>query len=175
MASERCECRACRYDREELEEIELIDYLECQRRGRRLGPGNPDDPELWQTYERPAQTWWRAAIEDGTCGTPDLWWYAAHVMIGALRGGVLWSDLSGYDLTFETAGHSGMQLDWTTAEFCAATISFLRFLGQRSRIERGEVERLLAELEVWVPRLIDFLDEVGPWFEADGTRFEIPG
>lgn len=143
----------------------------------------------WRDHGEHLRAWLRERVEEGLeCaheaeeakyGATTLLHAIAMRAVGTLsdrtsRPAFSWDEVDAYEILFDFLAHVGVMQGWDEEVVVEGIRSFADYLGRQGVIEGPTHERLQAELELWIPRILDFFDN-GTWYTPKGTPMRHSG
>ena len=194
-----CDCRCCTYDHAawehrrrgrrglppDLTPYAPIDLLDCPNFAD-LGPPRYHSRRerlFWKVHNPSAVAWLRARISAGLTEVEQARFAAATLLQVPIvrawgstpgvpdRPPYVWDDIDAYEIVFDYFGMSGgVMAGWSTKLVLEELRSFARYLVMHGVIATEHGAGLDADLEQWIPRLLECFDDPRWWYLRDGRR-----
>ena len=194
-----CNCRCCTYDHAawehrrrgrlgppaELTPYDPLELLDCPSFAN-FGPVQATcrrERKFWKAHNPAALAWLRERIAAGLTEVEQARFAASSLLEVPIvrawgstpgipdRPPYVWDEVDAYEIVFDVFGMGGgVMAGWSTKLVLDELRSFARYLVTHGLIPPEHGAGLDADLDVWIPRLLECFDGHRWWYLRDGRR-----
>lgn len=153
----------------------------CNHADARGRYGEDDEARWFATHDPYVLSWLREAVDAGL-EDPETALEGASTLLSAPTYRAWgqdpddpelepysWEGITAWEVFFDTMAHGGLMEGTDARVVIDGIVGFADFLGRKGLIPSAIHERLTTEFEVWVPRIVDYFENDGPYYLPDGT------